>query len=244
MFRKNKKIDVSALTLPRHIAIIMDGNGRWAQKRGLPRAAGHRAGANNFRTITRYCNTIGIEVLTVYAFSTENWKRPAEEVNALMTLFKEYLEEALIDFREENIKTRFIGDTSLFSEDLQSLIRETEELSANKTGLQLNLAMNYGSRAEIFRGIKELYKEIETGQRTIDDITEADLERHFYTANQPDPDIVIRPSGEFRLSNFLLWQSAYSELLYNDILWPDYKTSDLDKAIYEFSKRNRRFGGV
>jgi len=242
-FKKSEKIDVSKLIKPRHIAIIMDGNGRWAKKRGLPRSAGHRAGAQNFRTITRYCNEIGIGYLTVYAFSTENWKRPAEEVNALMNLFKEYLEEALVDFREENIRTRFIGDVSAFSDDLRQLIKETEELSTDKTGLVLNIAMNYGSRAELVTAFKMIGKDILSG-KDVESISEADIEKYLYTANQPDPDLIIRPSGEYRISNFLLWQSAYSELVYNDILWPDYKKSDLDKAIMDFSKRNRRFGGV
>jgi len=243
-FKKDKKIDVNPLTKPRHIAIIMDGNGRWAKKRGLPRSAGHRAGAGNFRVITRYCNQIGVECLTLYAFSTENWKRPREEIDALMSLFKDYLKEALSDFREENIKVRFMGDTTAFSRELRELIAETEELSKDCTGLVLNVAMNYGSRAEIVHAVKGLYKEVEQGKLHIDDIKESDIERFLFTAGYPDPDIIIRPSGEFRISNFLLWQCAYSEFVYDDILWPDYKKSDLDKAIYEFSKRSRRFGGV
>ncbi|MDR1564257.1 MAG: di-trans,poly-cis-decaprenylcistransferase [Oscillospiraceae bacterium] len=225
--------------LPEHIGIIMDGNGRWAKKRGLPRPAGHRAGAKNFRTITRYCNSIGIKYLTVYAFSTENWRRPVEEVNALMKLFREYLEEALRDFREENIRTRFIGDVTAFSPDLQALIKETEELSSDKTGLTLNIAMNYGGRTELCRAVNQL---IASGKN---EVKEQDISNALYTATQPDPDLIIRPSGEYRSSNFLLWQSAYSEYVFmNDILWPDFTTEDLEKAIDEYCGRNRRYGGL
>ena len=242
MFWKKKALHVSAL--PQHIGIIMDGNGRWAKKRGLPRKAGHSAGANNFRTITRYCNEIGIRYLTVYAFSTENWKRPKEEVDALMNLFRDYLKEALTDFREENIRTRFIGDTSVFSDELKSLIRETEELSRNKTGLVLNIAMNYGGRDEIVHAVRRLAKDVADNKMTPDEISEEALERYLYTAGQPDPDLIIRPSGEYRISNFLLWQSAYAEYIFDNILWPDFSKDDLNRAIETYAKRNRRFGGV
>ncbi len=233
------------MVLPTHIGIIMDGNGRWAQKRGMPRMAGHRAGANNFRVITRYCNSIGIKYLTVYAFSTENWKRPKEEVDALMKLFKDYLEEALRDFREENIRTRFIGDKSHFSPALQKLINETEELSADKTGLVLNIAMNYGGRDELVTAVRSLSGKAAEGELDPEKITEEMISNELYTAGQPDPDLIIRPSGEYRTSNFLLWQSAYSEYVFFDnILWPDFSTDDLDKAIEIYNMRNRRFGGV
>lgn len=231
--------------LPVHIGIIMDGNGRWAKKRGMPRMAGHRAGANNFRTITRYCNSIGIKYLTVYAFSTENWKRPKEEVDALMALFKDYLEEALRDFREENIRTRFIGDKTQFSESLQKLIKETEELSADKTGLVLNIAMNYGGRDELVTAVRNIARKAADGELSADDISEETISSLLYTAGQPDPDLIIRPSGEYRTSNFMLWQSAYSEyVFFDEILWPDFTTDDLEKAIDIYNKRNRRFGGV
>ena len=223
----------------------MDGNGRWAKKRGMPRMAGHRAGANNFRVITRYCNSIGIKYLTVYAFSTENWKRPKEEVDALMALFKDYLEEALRDFREENIRTRFIGDKSQFSPSLQKLINETEELSADKTGLVLNIAMNYGGRDELVTAVRNIAKKAADGEISGDDISEETISSMLYTAGQPDPDLIIRPSGEYRTSNFMLWQSAYSEyVFFDEILWPDFTTDDLEKAIDIYNKRNRRFGGV
>lgn len=243
-FIKKQEEGQQPLHLPVHIGIIMDGNGRWAKKRFLPRSAGHRVGASNFRTITRYCSKIGVKYLTMYAFSTENWSRPAEEVGALMGLFKEYLEEALRDFMDENIRVRFIGDVSAFPEDLRKLIQEVEEASAPKTGMVLNLAMNYGGRAEITRAAQAFAREVAAGERRPEDLTEELFSSYLYTGGQPDPDLIIRPSGEERLSNFLLWQGAYAEFVYFDILWPDFKTSDLDEAIRIYSSRQRRFGGV
>ena len=243
-FGKKQEEGQAPLHLPVHIGIVMDGNGRWAQKRFLPRSAGHRAGAQNFRTITRYCSKIGIRYLTVYAFSTENWNRPSDEVGALLRLFKEYLEEALRDFMDENIRVRFIGDVSAFPAELRTLIQEVEEASACKTGMVLNLAMNYGGRAEITRAAKRVAQEVASGNLGLEDLTEERFAQYLYTGGQPDPDLIIRPSGEERLSNFLLWQSAYAEFVYFDILWPDFKTSDLDRAIEIYSSRQRRFGGV
>ncbi|MBQ4568732.1 MAG: isoprenyl transferase [Ruminococcus sp.] len=240
--KKARKDD--SVVLPEHIGIIMDGNGRWAKKRGLPRSAGHTAGAKNFRTITRYCSDIGIKYLTVYAFSTENWKRPADEVSALMTLFKQYLEEALTDFKYDSIVVRFIGDTSAFSPELQELIQRTEAESASRTGMVLNIAMNYGSRDELVRATKLIAEKVRSGDISSDDINEELISSHLYTAGQPDPDLIIRPSGEYRISNFLLWQAAYTEFIIRDKLWPDFSTDDLDEAINEFARRNRRFGGV
>lgn len=230
--------------LPRHIAIIMDGNGRWAKKRGLPRSAGHRAGANTFREITRYCNRIGIRYLTVYAFSTENWTRPEQEVNAIMNLFREYLAEALEKFRGENIRTRFIGDRSVLDDDLKALMAENEEASKDATGMVLNIAINYGGKQEIIKAAAELAKEAVEGRIQPEQIDEAALDAHLYTAGQPEPDLIIRPSGERRLSNFMLWQSSYSEFWFSNILWPDFKTKDLELAIDAYSQRNRRFGGI
>ncbi len=229
---------------PAHIGIIMDGNGRWAKKHFQPRSMGHRAGAQNFRTITRYASRIGVKVLTIYAFSTENWARPAEEVGALMKLFKDYLQEALRDFMDENIRVRFIGDTSAFSPQLQELIQEVEQASAPKTGMVLNLAMNYGGRAEILRGARAFAQEVQAGQRRPEELTEELFDSYLYTAGQPSPDLIIRPSGEQRVSNFLLWQCAYAEFVYFDILWPDFTTDDLDRAIAVYHSRQRRFGGV
>lgn len=232
-----------SLPPPAHIGIIMDGNGRWAKKRLQPRSMGHRAGAQNFRTITRYASRIGVKVLTVYAFSTENWSRPADEVGALMGLFKDYLREALRDFMDENIRVRFIGDVSAFAPDLRELIAEVEKASAPKTGMVLNLAMNYGGRAEIVRAAQMFAREAQRGERAPSELDEELFSRYLYTDGQPDPDLIIRPSGEQRVSNFLLWQCAYAEFVYFDILWPDFKTSDLDKAIEIYHSRQRRFGG-
>lgn len=243
--KKREKIDRSTRVLPQHIGIIMDGNGRWAKKRGMPRQAGHQAGASNFRKITRYCNSIGIKNLTVYAFSTENWKRPKEEVDALMDLFYDYLVEALVDFREENIRTVFIGDTTAFSPKIQELMKEAQDLSSDKTGMRLNIAMNYGGRDEMIKAIREISAEVSAGRLKESDITPEIVSEHLYTAGQPDPDLIIRPSGEYRTSNFLLWQSAYSEYVFmDDILWPDFSTENLEEALDEYSRRNRRFGGV
>ena len=230
--------------LPAHVGIIMDGNGRWAKKRLQPRTLGHRAGAQNFRTITRYASKLGIKYLTVYAFSTENWSRPAEEVGALLRLFKDYLEEALRDFMEENIRVRFIGDVSAFPQELRKLIAEVEEASAPKTGMVLNLAMNYGGRAEILRGARAFAADVRAGLCQPEDLTEERFDRYLYTAGQPAPDLIIRPSGEQRVSNFLLWQCAYAEFVYFDILWPDVKPQDLDRALEIYRSRQRRFGGV
>ena len=244
--KKKKEIPQGGedLKIPAHVGIIMDGNGRWAKLRRLPRSAGHTAGANNFRTITRYASKVGVKVLTIYAFSTENWSRPSEEVSALMTLFKEYLEEALRDFMEENIRVRFIGDISAFSPKLQALIHEVESASAPKTGMVLNLAMNYGGRAELVRAARHFAEDVKNGEKVPEDLSEETFSRYLYTAGQPDPDLIIRPSGEQRLSNFLLWQSAYAEFVYFDILWPDFKPENLDEAIRIYSRRQRRFGSV
>lgn len=237
-------LDRSLRRLPRHVGIIMDGNGRWAQKRGLPRSAGHTVGAQNFKKITRYCASIGIEYLTVYAFSTENWKRSKTEVGALMRLFQQYLEESLRDFLDENIKVRFIGDTTAFSPKLQKLIEETKQVCKNRTGMVLNIAMNYGGRAEIVHAVQALCCDVQQGILTPDAIDEAAIAGRLYTAGQPDPDLIIRPSGEMRVSNFLLWQSAYTEYVVSDILWPDFTPEDLEQALDDYCLRHRRFGGV
>ncbi len=247
MFFRKKKVSghaPEAITVPAHVGIIMDGNGRWAKQRRLPRSAGHKAGAENFRTITRYAAKIGVKYLTLYTFSTENWSRPAEEVNALMSLFHDYLEEALRDFMDENIRVRFIGDVSAFSPELQALIHEVEEASAPKTGMVLNLAMNYGGRAELVRAAEGYARDVLEGKADPKELSEEEFSRYLYTAGQPDPDLIIRPSGEKRISNFLLWQSAYAEFVYFDILWPDFKPRDLDEAVRIYSQRQRRFGGV
>jgi len=234
LFNKRQTLDTS--NLPVHIAIIMDGNGRWARRRALPRTAGHTAGAAKFKEITRYLNKIGIKYLTVYAFSTENWKRSEKEINSLMKIFREYLKDAK-NFKHENVKTKFIGDLDAFPDDIRELIKDAEDGSKDATGLVLNIAMNYGGRDEIVAAVKRLIKDkVEPTEQAISD--------RLYTGNIPDPDIIIRPSGEYRLSNFLLWQSAYSEFWFSKILWPDFKTSHLDEAIMDFQKRDRRFGSA
>ena len=246
-FGKGKKIEATEIdkaNLPEHIGIIMDGNGRWAKKRGLPRKAGHSAGAKTFRKITRYCSNIGIKYLTVYAFSTENWKRPQDEVDSLMNLFKSYLEEALEDFKDDSIVVKFIGDKTPFSDDLKKLMIENENSSKDRDGMVLNIAMNYGSRDEIVRAIKNICNDVNNGKINIDSIDEQTVSGYLYTSGQPDPDLIIRPSGEYRISNFLLWQSAYTEFVIMNKLWPDFETSDLDEALITYSNRNRRYGGV
>ncbi len=233
--------------MPRHIGIIMDGNGRWAKQRGLKRSEGHKEGARVFRSICEYARDIGVEYLTFYAFSTENWKRPPEEVSAIMDLFRDYLFEAQ-EREEENkakgMRVRYIGDRSVLPEDIHNLMNDLEERSDDKNKITINLAVNYGGRDEILHAVKEIAKKVEAGELKADDINLKDIDGNLYTAGQPDPDLIIRPSGEFRLSNFLIWQAAYSEFWFSDILWPNFTSDDLDKAILDFAKRNRRFGGV
>ena len=225
--------------LPEHIAIIMDGNGRWAKKRSLPRSAGHAAGSKNFKTIARYCNKIGLKYLTVYAFSTENWKRPQEEVNNIMNILRDYLKDAK-NFKDENIKVKFIGNLEPLDEDIKELIADAEQESENATGLHLNIALNYGGRDEITAAVKKIINE---GIKA-EDITEDTVSERLYTQGQPDPDYIIRPSGEYRLSNYLIWQAAYAEYWFSDVLWPDFTPTHLEKALEEYNRRNRRFGGI
>lgn len=233
--------------VPKHIGIIMDGNGRWATMRGLPRSEGHKAGANAFRKICDYACEIGLESITFYAFSTENWRRPPEEVSALMDLFRQYLYEAE-DRKLENLKKgmriSFIGHREGVPQDLIELFDNTEEGTKEANRTNVNLAINYGGRLEIVDAVKILAQKVKNGELNPEDITEDSISEYVYTAGQPDPDLIIRPSGEYRLSNFLLWQSAYSEFWFSDILWPDFTPEDLDRAIDDFNNRNRRFGGV
>lgn len=229
--------------VPAHVAIIMDGNGRWAKKRGLPRKFGHREGAKVFRKITRHAKKIGVNYLTLYAFSTENWKRPKDEVDAIMELFDKYLDEVR-DFIEENIRVCFIGDRTRLSESLQKKMKSVEEDSKEFDSMTLILAINYGGQDEITRAVKRIAEKIKSGEIMPDEITAELLEKNLDTKGFPPVDLLIRPSGEQRLSNFLIWQSAYAEYVFSDILWPDYKPKDLEDAIYEYMKRNRRFGGV
>ncbi len=246
MFRflkKNKKAETER-SVPTHIAIIMDGNGRWATKRGLPRTAGHAAGSEVFRNIATYCKDIGVKHLTVYAFSTENWKRSEAEVSAIMKLLNQYLHEALEKMERDQIRLRFFGDLSRLSPELQELARETTEISGRYEGFQANICLNYGGRDEIVRAAREYARRCAAGEASAEDLTEADFSDLMYSAGVPDPELIIRPSGEQRVSNFLLWQSAYSEYYFTDVLWPDFTPEELEKAIAAFNKRNRRFGGV
>lgn len=233
--------------IPRHIGIIMDGNGRWAKMRGLERSKGHIEGAKTFRKISDYCHEIGVEVVTFYAFSTENWKRPLSEVTAIMKLFKEYLTEAdeiKFDRQKSGYVLRFLGDTSAIPKELQKLVETTQLSATEKDTTIVNIALNYGGRQEIVHAVKELGELVKKGELDPAKITEEDISNHLYTAGMPDPDLIIRPSGELRLSNFLTYQSAYSELWFSDVLWPDFTTDDLDRAIMDYARRNRRFGGV
>lgn len=229
--------------MPVHIGIIMDGNGRWAKKRGLPRSAGHKAGAKVFEDISRYARDIGVKWLTVYAFSTENWSRPEDEVKGLMTLMKSYLKnmESAVG---EDIAVRFIGDRGPLDNELKALMEKAENAPVKNIRLTVQIALNYGGRAEILKAVRSIAKKVSNGEILPDNISEDDIAKNLYSKDAPDPDLIIRPSGEKRISNFLLWQCAYSEFVYMDVLWPDFTHKDLDKAIEEYYSRNRRFGGV
>lgn len=230
--------------LPAHVGVIMDGNGRWAKRRGLPRKMGHKVGAETFRTIVRYANRIGLRYMTMYVFSTENWSRPKDEVNAIMDLLRKYLED-VDSYRSENIRIRFLGDLTVFDAKMQAKMTEIEKTSQDNTGLTLNLAVNYGGRSELTSAARQLALDAAAGKIRPEEITEQMLADRLYTKGEPDVDLIIRPSGEYRLSNFLIWQSAYAEYVFMDeILWPDFKPADLDRALEEYQCRNRRFGGV
>mgnify|MGYP002556730885 FL=1 len=230
--------------LPAHVGVIMDGNGRWAKRRGLPRKMGHKVGAETFRTIVRYANRIGLRYMTMYVFSTENWSRPKDEVNAIMDLLRKYLED-VDNYRSENIRIRFLGDLTVFDAKMQAKMAEIEKTSQDNTGLTLNLAVNYGGRSELTSAARQLALDAAAGKIRPEEITEQMLADRLYTKGEPDVDLIIRPSGEYRLSNFLIWQSAYAEYVFMDeILWPDFKPADLDRALEEYQCRNRRFGGV
>ena len=231
------------LPVPSHIAIIMDGNGRWAKKRGLPRTAGHAAGAESFRCIANYCRELGVKYLTVYAFSTENWKRSQEEVSGIMKLLGKYLEEALQDMEKNRVKFCFFGDLSRLSPQLRERCVKAQERSVDYD-VQVNFCLNYGGRLEIVQAAQAFARDVAAGKCTADSLDEAMFENYLYSAGVPDPELIIRPSGEMRTSNFLLWQSAYSEYVFMDVLWPDFGPRELDAAILEYHRRNRRFGGV
>ena len=242
--KKTEKPQVDMTALPRHVAIIMDGNGRWAKKRGLPRTAGHAAGAETFRTVATFAKEIGLDYLTVYAFSTENWKRPADEVNAIMDLLEKYLHEAIDTMAKDKVKMALFGDLSPLSDKLRTLCHETEEISKGYDGCQVNICLNYGGRDEIVRAAKAFAADCLEGKADANHLTEEGFGKYLFSAGVPDPDLVIRPSGEVRISNFLLWQSAYSEFYFTDVLWPDFSKDDLLRALADYQHRSRRYGGV
>ncbi|HCW74443.1 MAG TPA: isoprenyl transferase [Clostridiaceae bacterium] len=249
IFKKPKSIEQNNVELdmdriPNHIGIIMDGNGRWAKERNLPRTMGHKAGVETIRKILKECNRLGVRYLTLYAFSTENWKRPKDEVNALMTLLVEYLKGELEELNRNNVVISFVGNISRLPEKAQTALLDAKEKTKNNKGVQMNLALNYGGREEIVQGVREAIEAVTSGKLSMDDINEDSFKEFLYTKGQPDPELIIRPSGELRLSNFLLYQGAYSELWFNHINWPDFTEEHLRLAISDFQKRDRRFGGV
>ena len=230
--------------IPEHIAIILDGNGRWAKKRGLPRTAGHTQGAKNIETISRAAYKMGVKYLTIYVFSTENWTRPQSEVDAIMKLLNNYLSDCLKNAKKNNMQVRIIGDKTRLSEDMQENIAKLEEVSKQYDGLNLNVAINYGSRDEIVRATKKIATKVKDGEIDPNDITIDMISENLDTKEIPDPDLLIRTSGEERLSNYLLWQLAYSEFYFTDVPWPDFSKKDLEEAIEEYGRRNRRYGNV
>ena len=239
-----KKHRDKEMHVPESIGIIMDGNGRWAKKRGLPRSIGHNRGAKVFRDIVLYCKDLGVSYVTVYAFSTENWKRPADEIEAIMDLLREYLDKAFNEFKDENVAIKFLGDTSVLPGDISSEIERLSRESAKNDGMVLNVALNYGGRNEIITAIKSIARDFKDGKIDVDNLTEETVSDYLYTKGQPYPDLIIRPSGEQRLSNFLMWQSAYSELWFDKVLWPDFTKKDLLRAFEDYSERNRRYGDI
>ena len=242
--KKNEKLikEVDKENLPNHVGIIMDGNGRWAKKRGLPRSAGHRVGAANLKTIVEFASEMGIKYITAYAFSTENWKRPKEEVDALMKLLLEYLKDKKL-LEGNQVRVKFIGDRSILTDEIKAEMETAEKESAERTRTILYLAINYGGQQELTRAVKTIADKIKSEEIEISDITEELIGKNLYT-DIPDVDLIIRPSGEYRLSNFLLWQSAYSEFWFSNINWPDFTKEDFTRAIKDYQSRNRRFGGV
>ena len=238
MFRKKQqKQEIHVDDRLQHIAFIMDGNGRWAQRRGMPRELGHSQGAATFRKIGRYCEKIGIKYMTVYAFSTENWKRPQKEIDAIMKIFDEFMEDAFREMYDDNVKVRFIGNLSIFPESVREKMAKIERETAQKP-FSLNVAVNYGGREEIVHACNALIAEGKTS------VSESDISDHIYTYGQPDPDLIVRTGGDIRTSNVLLWQSAYAEYYFTKTLWPDYSEKDVDEAVEEFYSRKRRYGGV
>ena len=242
--KENKAGQVDLNNLPCHVAVIMDGNGRWAQKRGLPRSAGHKAGAETFRKLGTYCKNLGIDYLTVYAFSTENWKRPKDEVDGIMHLLEQYLHECIDTMEKDGNRLHFLGDLSVLTPELRELIDETNEISSRIEGFQANVCLNYGGRDELLRAARHFAADCVEGCCRPEELDEERFSGYLFTDGLPDPELIIRTSGEERLSGFLLWQCAYSELYFCDTLWPDFGPEDMDRAIVAYQQRDRRFGGV
>ncbi|MEO1673021.1 MAG: isoprenyl transferase [Cyanobacteria bacterium J06631_2] len=236
--------EIDQARLPNHVAVIMDGNGRWAKQRGLPRIEGHRRGATALKEMLRYCKDLGIKTLTAYAFSTENWGRPITEVNFLMSLFERLLQKELKEMEEEEVCINFIGDLTPLPQSLQQEIHRSMERTRNNQGVFFNVAINYGSRHEMVNACKAIAQKVQQGKLSAESINDQTISQHLYTAASPDPDLLIRTSGEMRLSNFMLWQLAYTEIYVTDILWPDFGTEQFEQAIASFQQRDRRFGKV
>lgn len=244
LFKKYIRPDAVQMNVPVHLAVIMDGNGRWAKKRGLPRSAGHKAGAEKLRNMTEWCGNRGIKYLTVYAFSTENWSRPSDEVAVLMSLLIEFLEKYDTEMARQGVRLRVLGDVESLQPDIRTALDKAVDRSSGRDRMQLIIAFNYGGRREIVHAARAIAKAAAAGELRPEDIDEHSISKNLYLPDIPDPDIIIRPSGELRLSNFLLWESAYSELWFSDVLWPDFSEYDLDRALADFDKRDRRYGGV
>lgn len=243
-FKRKVQHEIDKERLPAHIAIIMDGNGRWAKKRNLPRSAGHGVGTETFKKTVIYCRDLGIKYMTVYAFSTENWKRPKEEVDVIISLLRKYVDDLMTQLSGERVRVRFIGDLSVFDEDLRNKMEVLEHTDVPDASMLVNVAFNYGGRDEIVHAVKQIAKRVKDNQIEPDDIDQELVSQNLYTAGIPDPDLVIRTSGEIRISNFLLWQIAYSELYFDDVLWPDFSPDNISKAICYFQSCDRRFGGI
>lgn len=244
LFKKYVRPDAAPTNVPVHLAVIMDGNGRWAKRRGLPRSAGHKAGAEKLRNMTEWCGNRGIKYLTVYAFSTENWSRPSDEVAVLMSLLIEFLEKYDSEMARQGVRLRVLGDVKSLQPDIRTALDKAVDRSSARDKMQLIIAFNYGGRREIVHAAKAIAVAVAAGELKPEDIDEHSISKNLYLNDIPDPDIIIRPSGELRLSNFLLWESAYSELWFSDVLWPDFSESDLDRALTDYDKRDRRYGGV
>lgn len=242
--RKKEEQKLDMTRIPKHVGVIMDGNGRWAKRRGLPRSAGHKRGADILENLCDYCAAIGVEALTVYAFSTENWSRPQSEIDALMDLLYDYLLQVEEKFKGRNMRLKISGDVTPLSEKIKGAIRHAEEVTSRATGMVLNIALNYGGRDEIVRAVRRISADVSANKLKTDEIDESTFAQYLDMADLPEADLIIRPSGEKRLSNFMLWQAAYAEFWYSDICWPDFKEKDMEQAILDYQNRDRRFGGV